>query len=103
VVVEVDAALTGIERDDLVHLLHAENVIARRYFYPGVHRMEPYRSAPSPQPHLQVTDSVCRRVMVLPTGESVQATDIERICELIAEAIDLAPEIREKFGHLPLA
>ena len=25
-------------------ILHAENVIARRYFYPGCHRMEPYKS-----------------------------------------------------------
>jgi dTDP-4-amino-4,6-dideoxygalactose transaminase len=83
--------------------LHAENVIARRYFYPGVHRMEPYRSAPSPQAHLEATEGVCRRVMVLPTGETVQAADIERICDLIAEAIDLAPEIREKFGHAPRA
>src|SRR5438874_10904919 len=46
VVVEVDASVAGITRDELVKVLHAENVIARRYFYPGVHRMEPYRSAP---------------------------------------------------------
>ncbi len=28
----------------LVRVLHAENVLARRYFYPGCHEMEPYRS-----------------------------------------------------------
>ena len=44
VVVEIEAAKTGITRDELLAVLHAENVLARRYFYPGVHRMEPYRS-----------------------------------------------------------
>ena len=33
----------GRVRDDLVAALHAENVLARRYFYPGCHRLEPYR------------------------------------------------------------
>ena len=28
----------------MLAVLHAENVLARRYFYPGCHRMEPYGS-----------------------------------------------------------
>ena len=44
VVAEVDARGSGLTRDQLLSVLHAENVLARRYFYPGVHRMEPYRS-----------------------------------------------------------
>lgn len=44
IVLEIDERITGISRDQLIELLHAENVLARRYFYPGCHRMEPYRS-----------------------------------------------------------
>ncbi|HVM48660.1 MAG TPA: DegT/DnrJ/EryC1/StrS family aminotransferase, partial [Candidatus Acidoferrum sp.] len=43
IVLEVDEA-AGLERDLLVQALHAENVLARRYFFPGCHRMEPYLS-----------------------------------------------------------
>jgi len=44
VVFEIDKRRTGITRDQLVSILVAENVMARRYFFPGCHRMEPYRS-----------------------------------------------------------
>ena len=44
VVVEIDPAITQVTRDQFVDLLSAENIMARRYFYPGCHRMEPYRS-----------------------------------------------------------
>ena len=44
IVLEVDELETGLTRDELVQVLIAENVLARRYFYPGCHRMEPYRS-----------------------------------------------------------
>ena len=44
VVLEIDEAQAGLSRDLLVKILHAENILARRYFYPGCHQMEPYRS-----------------------------------------------------------
>ncbi len=53
VVVEIDASKTGIDRDELLTILHAENVLARRYFYPGCHRMEPYRTL-YPDAHLSL-------------------------------------------------
>src|SRR5919201_6342915 len=44
VVVEIDETVTGISRDKVMDILWSENVLARRYFYPGCHRMEPDRS-----------------------------------------------------------
>ena len=41
VIVEVDEMVIGVARDEIVQALHAENVLARRYFYPGCHRMAP--------------------------------------------------------------
>jgi dTDP-4-amino-4,6-dideoxygalactose transaminase len=44
IVMEVDEAVTQVSRDILNRILNAENILSRRYFYPGCHQMEPYRS-----------------------------------------------------------
>jgi dTDP-4-amino-4,6-dideoxygalactose transaminase len=84
VVAEVDAARAGISRDALVGVLRAENVLARRYFFPGCHRFEPYRSRgrPADRP-LPETDHVAARVVCLPTGPTVSEADIDTIGEII--------------------
>jgi dTDP-4-amino-4,6-dideoxygalactose transaminase len=94
VVAEVDALESRISRDQLVQLLLAENVVARRYFYPGVHRMEPYRSYyPNSALWLPKTEWLARRVLVLPTGTGVSHGDIEKICGLIRSAVELGADI----------
>src|ERR1700741_4360837 len=68
VVLEIDDTKTGVTRDELMEILHAEHVLARRYFYPGCHRMEPYKSLyPSAHLSLPQTESVAARVLTLPT------------------------------------
>ena len=92
VVVEVDAAETGVTRDQLVAVLHAENVLARKYFYPGIHRMEPYCSLfPNGGRHLPETEAIAERVLVLPTGSAVTSADIVKICAIIRSAIEHNP------------
>ena len=77
VIVEVDEAEAGISRDVLVRVLQAENVLARRYFYPGCHQMEPYRSYfPHAGMLLPETEKLTQRVMSLPTGTAVGPDDI---------------------------
>jgi hypothetical protein len=44
IILEIDKSITDITRDQLMKILWAENILVRRYFYPGCHRMEPYRS-----------------------------------------------------------
>jgi dTDP-4-amino-4,6-dideoxygalactose transaminase len=94
VVCEVDADQAGITRDGLVEALRAENVLARRYFHPGCHRMEPYRSLP-PQGgwNLPGTEQAAARVMVLPTGTAVSAEDIAKAGRVMAEIVDRGEEI----------
>ena len=98
VTVDDDAALS---RDELKEVLHAENVLARHYFFPGVHRREPYRSN-FPDAHLRLprTEELCRQVLVLPTGTSVSGEDIARICEVIRIALDNAVLVRKRLGEL---
>ncbi len=95
VVCEVDAEQAGLDRDELVAALRAENLLARRYFYPGCHRMPPYRfSPPAGGWHLPATERVCDRVMVLPTGTAVTVEDIEQAGRLMREILDQAPKVR---------
>jgi dTDP-4-amino-4,6-dideoxygalactose transaminase len=95
VVVEVDEEATGLNRDELIAVLRAENVLARRYFFPGCHRMEPYRSY---FPHagllLPNTQRVASRVLCLPTGTAVSPEQVDEIVRLIRLAVANAPEVR---------
>jgi dTDP-4-amino-4,6-dideoxygalactose transaminase len=94
VITEIDEAATGISRDRLLAVLHAEQVLARRYFYPGVHRMEPYRSYfPNAELLLPETRRVCQRVLSLPTGTAVDPGIIARVCEIIRFAVAHGPQI----------
>ena len=69
-------------RDHIINKLHSEGILARRYFYPGCHRMEPYRSMHKDD-DLPITNSVCGRVIVLPNGMQMEKGDIEKICGII--------------------
>ena len=84
VVAELDKTEFGLDRDVLVDLLFAENVLARRYFHPGCHRMTPHLPADgSPPPALPATESACARVLVLPAGAAIALDDVADICALI--------------------
>ena len=97
VVVEVDGERAGLSRDQLQRLLQAENVIARRYFYPGCHRLAPYRSMPRYRGvQLPATDAVASRVLCLPTGTAVSVEAIDAICHMLAAAVRHGPEIARR-------
>ena len=94
IVIEIDEGVTGLSRDLLVKILHAENVRARRYFYPGCHQMEPYRSNfPNAKLTLPETENLTLKVLQLPSGTAVGEEDISRICELIRFAVVNGAEI----------
>jgi dTDP-4-amino-4,6-dideoxygalactose transaminase len=96
VIAEIDEEVTGLSRDHLLQVLHAENVIARRYFYPGCHRMEPYRSYfPHAAYLLPETERLVQRVICLPTGTAVDDEAIDTICRIVRCAVERGPEISE--------
>ena len=98
-IVEVDADELGLTRDELYAVLHAEQVLARRYFFPGCHRMEPYRSLVVPERwNLPVTERLAERVLALPTGAAVSADDIRQVCEILRCAAANAPAIHERLA-----
>lgn len=75
----------AVRRDDIIAALHAENILARKYFWPGCHMMRPYRDL---YPHaglvLPNTSEVSKKVIVLPnSGISCdEAEDISRIIRI---------------------
>ena len=87
VVIEVDPEVCSRNRDEIVEALHAENIIARKYFWPGCHKMEPYRSLqPNAGLLLLETERIAARVIVLPTGQTVDEDTVARVCEVIRNA-----------------
>jgi dTDP-4-amino-4,6-dideoxygalactose transaminase len=82
VVLEIDENLAHINRDELLKILWAENIIGRRYFYPGCHRMEPYRSFPGAV-RLPETEKLSERVLTLPTGTAVGPDEVRQVCDVI--------------------
>ncbi|MFN8496864.1 MAG: aminotransferase class I/II-fold pyridoxal phosphate-dependent enzyme [Anaerolineae bacterium] len=99
IILEIDEAVTGVTRDQMVEILHAENVLARRYFYPGVHQMEPYRSY---FPHagllLPETERLCCRALSLPTGTAVTTRDVAAICQIIRFVIENGGQVRQRLA-----
>lgn len=97
VVCEIDAASFGLSRDEVHQLLRAENIQARRYFCPGLHRMAPfetYRQGPLPN-----TEGLCERVLQLPIGALVSEDDARRITELLASFHDAAGELKARLSE----
>ena len=106
IVVEIDETKAGLSRDELVQVLHAENIIARRYFYPGCHRMEPYRTNyPDAGLKLPLTEQLAERVMTLPTGTAIGEAEISGICRIIRKVISRGSEVHERLsaGGMKLA
>ena len=94
IVIELDETETQISRDLLIDILHAENVRARRYFYPGCHRMEPYRSYfPNAGLLLPETERLVQRVVALPTGTAIGPEEIRTICQIIRFAVERGEEV----------
>ncbi len=99
IIIEIDELVTRISRDNIVKILHAENVRARRYFYPGCHQMEPYKSYfPHARLLLPRTEELARRVISLPNGTAVSSGDISEICRIIRLAAANGPEIQKKLN-----
>lgn len=97
IILEIDDQSFGLSRDRLVEILHAENVRARRYFYPGVHRMEPYNSYyPNTGLLVPYTEQLVERTVCLPTGTALSTSSVSTICSLVKFIQGNAEKISKK-------
>jgi dTDP-4-amino-4,6-dideoxygalactose transaminase len=102
VVLDIDESRTIVTRDELIEILHRENVLARRYFYPGCHRMEPYRSSfPEAGLRLPETERLANRVLCLPTGTAVEERQISIISGILRLVLQDRAEIKRRLNSRP--
>ncbi len=73
------------DRDRVMEALHAEKVMARRYFWPGIHRMAPYRW---PAATLPETERLAACTLALPTGTAIGVSEITRVCDIIKRVME---------------
>lgn len=97
VVIELESNDHGLSRDELQQVLHRENVLARRYFHPGCHRMEPYRHDPGPRA-LPVTEGAATQVLCLPTGTSVSLSEVRLVCAIVRAAMASAVAVKRRLA-----
>jgi dTDP-4-amino-4,6-dideoxygalactose transaminase len=97
IILEIDEDLAHISRDRILEILHKENILARRYFFPGCHNMEPYKSInPDAGKKLPETERLIKKVLLLPTGTSMNKKSVKCVCQLIGFIVDNAREITGK-------
>lgn len=93
VIVEVDGAVSPLDRDELLVVLHAESVLARRHIYPGCHRMVPYDTWPLGAP-LPETEKLTCQTLALPTGTAVSEGEVAEVCRIARQALADAPAVK---------
>jgi dTDP-4-amino-4,6-dideoxygalactose transaminase len=99
VVVEVDNTKSGISRDMIHRVLWAENILARRYFYPGCHRTIPYKDDAGQRP-LPVTDHLAHAILCLPTGGELRPDAIGDICAMLQFIVTNAAAIATRAASM---
>lgn len=100
IVLEVDQHITGIHRNQIMQLLRAEQILARRYFYPSCHHIEPYATlAPDVDKRLSVTNRISEQVLVLPTGAVLTEAEITQVTGLMRFIIENTSKILSCWQH----
>ena len=76
----VDEEKYGMSRDALYEKLKANNIFGRRYFYPLISTLNPYREYPSAKPsNLPIATKMANQVLCLPMHHELSKDDAERI------------------------
>jgi dTDP-4-amino-4,6-dideoxygalactose transaminase len=93
----VDASAFGLNRDQLMAVLRAENVFAEQGFHPLPHKVTALSESGLEAASLANTERAARQTMHLPIGSRPTEAGIDLICEAIAEAHQQAEAIRTAY------
>lgn len=101
IVIDINSEIAGIDRDEILKILKSENVVTRGYFSPTCHEGEPYASEPRySSVDLNVTNSIAKRLLALPTGETVGLEEIEKISQIIRFSISHSKRVKQEFAGI---
>lgn len=89
----VDEAAFGASRDWLYEALRRDNIDARRYFWPPVHRQRLYQTLWDAG-SLPATEQVSSSVLNLPIYSSLSDAAVDRVCDAVARAQEFASQLR---------
>jgi len=81
IVIEVEDSFP-FKRDKLVSFLNQENILARPYYYPPLHKKK-YSYKSITRRELKNTDWACERYVNLPCGSRVTIADVNIVCDAI--------------------
>ena len=70
------------DRDELYKSLARENIFARKYFYPCTNAYECYSKSFDAN-DTPIASDISKKVLTLPIYPDLEATDVERICDII--------------------
>lgn len=77
----------ALSRDALYDYLKRYGIYSRRYFYPLISEFPMYRGLPTAQRgNLPVASEAATRILCLPIYPALSDSDVEHVCNLIAEA-----------------
>lgn len=80
----IDAGKYGMTRDELYYKMKAENVLARRYFFPLISDFPCYRGLPTAgNENLPAATKMADNVLCLPMHHELSVDDIKRILDLV--------------------
>lgn len=82
-VCEVNEGEFGCSRDELMEILKQFNVLARRYFYPGLHKTVDFSRYGFELPN---TDYLSEATLQLPIGAQAGVEVVTSICDIIEQA-----------------
>jgi dTDP-4-amino-4,6-dideoxygalactose transaminase len=88
-----------LTRDEIVQILHAENILARRYFFPGCHELEPFKTLSVRSGNqLSVTEKISQNVLILPAGSQIFPAEVTLVCDLLRFIFENAVEIKSQLN-----
>lgn len=74
-----------LSRDEVIEKLKAENIFARKYFYPLTNSFECYKGRFDVE-KTPVANYIADRVLTLPLYSGLELEDVDRICDIILDS-----------------
>lgn len=71
----------GQTRDDVYDRLKAEDIFARKYFYPAINEMDCYKSICHEE--TPIAADISRKVLTLPMYSELTTQEVDRICDTV--------------------
>lgn len=77
-----DKAAFGKDRDEILTVLKAQDIFARKYFYPTINDMKVYRETYG-ESSTPIAQDASRHILCLPLFEELGVENVDKICDII--------------------